>query len=56
MSELLKIKNRNTIEEQRLKELDKEIIDLPTLSIVKETAKDKEVLDFIRRAVEAINK
>ena len=54
--ELLKIKNRNVDEEQRLKELDKEILDLPTLSIVNEAVKDKEVLDFIKRATEAINK
>lgn len=49
--ELLKIE-RNVDQEQRLKELDKEIQDLPTLSAVK----DREVLDFIKRAAEAINK
>ncbi|MEI6332936.1 MAG: AAA family ATPase [Methylococcaceae bacterium] len=54
--ELLKIKNRNVAQEQRLKELDQEILDLPTLSIVNEAVKDREALDFIKRATEAINK
>jgi predicted ATP-binding protein involved in virulence len=49
--ELLKI-IRNEEEETRLKELDEEIQDLPTLSAVK----DREILDFIKRAAEAINK